>query len=129
VKAEKGTVREKLEWVKFEGIFSQLLDMVLAWHQLCIHILVVSMEEMGCVLNRNDCHVEYSLLRETWRGYKFNFFLLSDMKIMPGGAFIQAEQAVCRALLQLKEHTDDAKEVCCVSVFYFCKTYKFHETL
>lgn len=28
-----------------------------------------------------------------------------------GGAFIQAEQAVCRALLQLKEHTDEAKEV------------------
>lgn len=28
-----------------------------------------------------------------------------------GGAFRQAEQAVCRALLQLKEHTDEAKEV------------------
>jgi len=48
---------------------------------------------------------------------------------MLGDAFIQEEQAVCWALLQLKDPTYEAKKVCCVSFFYYFNIYKFDETL
>lgn len=47
---------------------------------------------------------------------------------MPGGTFIKAKQPIFHALLQLKEHKDEATEVCHVCLLFY-KIKKFDETL